>query len=104
MSRARGNVQRRVDLLEMSVSRIPNVLQVPNRTYSSSKTRCEWDPSNEPRHYGSPVRAVLVVAIAAVRIVHGVDVVQLLVHDPVVGEQDAGDGSELGMSAVEFRG
>lgn len=76
----------------------------PNRTYSSSEARCERDPSNEPRHYSSPVRAVSVVAIAAARIVHGIDVVQLLVYHPIIGQQDAGDGSELEILAVEFRG
>jgi hypothetical protein len=75
MPRAHSNVQRRVDLLGMSVFKFHNDLQVPNRTYSSCETWRERDPGNEPRHYGSPIRAVLVVAIAGVRIVHGVDVV-----------------------------
>ena len=54
-------------------------------TYSAGKTWCERDPGDEPRHYGSPIRAVLIVAIAAAWIVHGFDVVRLLVYDPVVG-------------------
>ena len=53
-------------------------------TYSSSETRREWDPGNEPRHYSPPVRAVFVVAIAAVWVVHSIDVIRLLVHDPIV--------------------
>ena len=65
--------------------RFHNTCYAPEETYSSGKTWREWYPGNEPSYCSSPVRAVLVVAIAAVWIVHSVDVVHLLVHNPVVG-------------------
>lgn len=80
------NVQRRVDLQSFSIKNPRhNNHNAPNRTYSSGKTWCERDPGNKPSHYSSPVCAIFIVAITAAWIVHGFDVVLLLVHNPIVG-------------------
>lgn len=89
---------------KMLASRIYDNPSAPNGTYSSGESWRERDPGNEPRHYGPPVCAIFIVAVAAAWIVHRFHVVCLLVHNPIVGQQDAGDGSKLGTLVVEFRG
>lgn len=89
---------------QLSASRFATILKHQTKTYSSGKTGCERDPGNEPRHYSSPIRAVSVVAIATAWIVHGVDIVRLLVYDPIVGQQDAGDRSKLGCISSRVSG
>lgn len=76
----------------------------PNIAYTSSESWRERNPGNKPRHYSSPVCAIFVVAIAAAWIIHGFDIIRLLMHYPIVGQQDTGDGSKLGTLAVEFHG
>jgi hypothetical protein len=85
MSRACGILQRGSNLRSCQRQDPRQFPCAGKETYSAGKTWCEWDPGNEPRHYSSPVRAVFVVAIAAAWIIHGVDIVCLLVHDPIVG-------------------
>jgi hypothetical protein len=82
---ASSDVRRRDDLRSCQHYGSTISLYARNGTYTSGETWRERDPGNEPSHYSSPVRSVLVVAIAAARVVHGVDVVRLLVDNPVVG-------------------
>jgi hypothetical protein len=63
MPRTYSDLQRGSDLRKCQRSRSHD--SAKQKTYSASKTWCERDPGNEPRRYSSPVRAVLVVAIAA---------------------------------------
>lgn len=80
---------------------IPQVKQIrrSNRhIYICSDTLCEArqqrHEAHEERDGSAPVGAEAVVGVDAVRDVHVRDGQDLAVHDPVVGDEDAGDGRQ----------
>ena len=74
-----------------TMSNVP--VRMPNEeSYSIHKPRHQRHPASTPRDHRTPIDAKLVVSISAMRLIQVLHIVVLVLHEPVVRQENACDG------------